>query len=195
VTALVLAAGQSRRMGQMKLALPWNDTSVLGQTLRHLKLSSVHDILVVTGHEASAIGDIAQVEGVPAIHNPEYANGEMLSSLQAAVRSLKPRVSAVLVMLADQPMVEPWIVDRILEAYWRGEGELVAPAYKGQRGNPVLIGPTYFDELLGLPAGSAPRVLLGRHPDEICHVAVDSDAILRDLDRPEEYLRWRPQGQ
>jgi molybdenum cofactor cytidylyltransferase len=192
VTAVVLAAGESRRMGEVKQLLPWGETTILGQTLRNVKGSAVHDVVVVTGHEAEAVVAVAKAEGMRTVHNPEYAAGEMLSSLQAAVRELGAGVAAVLVVLADQPMVEPETLDEILAAFWQGRGELVAPVYQGQRGNPVLIGRRFFEELLALPVRAAPRDLVKRHLDELCLVEVGSDSILRDLDTMEGYVRFRP---
>jgi len=194
VTAVVLAAGDSRRMGRAKQLLPWGQTTVLGQTLANLRASVVHDIMVVSGFEAEAVEAIAVDLGASTVRNPEYAHGEMLSSLQAAVRTLPENRAAVLVMLADQPMVEVQSINRLLVAYWQGRGELIAPAYKGQRGNPVLIGRPFFNRLLALPEGSAPRELLQRHHGDLYLVEMDSDQILRDLDRPDDYRRRRPAG-
>ena len=192
VTAVVLAAGQGRRMGQTKQLLPWGDTTVLGQTIRNLKQTAVHNVWVVSGHEPEAIETIAAAENVYALRNTDYASGEMLSSLQTAVRQLPKNITAVLVMLADQPMVQPATIERIVGAYWQGHGDLIAPAYEGRRGNPVLIGRAYFAELLSLPPGDAPRTLLQRHSDTVHLVSVPSDSILRDLDSPEQYDAERP---
>jgi molybdenum cofactor cytidylyltransferase len=192
VTAVVLAAGQASRMGRTKQLLPWGDTTVLGQTLRNLQTSNVHDILVVAGHDAEPVAGVAAAAGVPVVYNPDYATGEMLSSLQVAVRHLPDDRTAVLVMLADQPMVEPETIDTLLAAYWQGQGELIAPSFEGRRGNPVLIGRRYFAELLDLPAGGAPRDLLRRYAAEVVRVDVETDTVLRDLDKIEEYERWRP---
>jgi CTP:molybdopterin cytidylyltransferase MocA len=114
----------------------------------------------------------------------------MLSSLQTAVAQFPPHTAAVLVMLTDQPMVEPETINQLLIAFWQGKGQLIAPAYKDKRGNPVLIGRSHFPQLLALPVGDAPRTLLQKHPVYI--VPVTSDSILRDLDRPEDYERERP---
>ncbi|MFZ0545738.1 MAG: nucleotidyltransferase family protein [Candidatus Promineifilaceae bacterium] len=192
VTAVVLAAGQGSRMGETKQLLPWGEITVLGQTLRNMRGSAVHDCLLVSGHEAEAVEAIAREEGAATVFNPNYAEGEMLSSLQTAVRHLSDECAAVLVMLADQPMVEPETIDRILIAFWQKRSDLVAPTYQRQRGNPVLIGRRYFEELLALPPGAAPRDLVKRHLDKLYLVEVASDSILRDLDRPEEYEKWRP---
>lgn len=200
VTAVILAAGEGlrmrRRMGQPKQLLPWGARPVLGETLHQVSQSLVHEIIVVTGHEADTIGaEVRRFDGWPQprlVHNPDYREGEMLSSLQRAVRELAVGVTAVLVILADQPMVESPIYDQLLGAFWQGKGELIAPTFNGQRGNPVLIGRRYFAELLRLPAGSAPRALLQAHPDALYLLPVDTDSVICDLDTPEEYERLRP---
>lgn len=200
VTAVVLAAGEGKRMGdKTKQLLPWGETTVLGQTLRHVKGSAVHDVVVVTGHEAERVSAVAEAVDVRVVHNRDYAAGEMLSSLQAAVQAIRQAhrpvgmgCEAVLVMLADQPMVEAETLDKIMEAFWQGRGELVGPVFEGRRGNPVLIGRRYFEELLALPVGAAPRDLVRRYVDELYLVEVGSDSVLRDLDTMETYERWRP---
>ncbi|MCP5100360.1 MAG: nucleotidyltransferase family protein, partial [Chloroflexi bacterium] len=167
-------------------------TTVLGQTIRNVKETAVHDIVVVTGHQATDVEAIAQAEGVKAIHNPQFAQGEMLSSLQTAVRHLPPNVEAVLVVLADQPMVKAGVMDKLLTAFWQMSGELIAPTFNGKRGNPVLIGRPFFAELLALPPTAAPRTLLKRHQGALYMVPVATDSILRDLDEWEGYVGERP---
>ena len=222
VAAVVLAAGESRRMGTNKLLLPWGETTVLAQTLANAAAAGVADVLLVTGHERErvaaaardavgfdlATGDVGNGRGEAAApagnatdaggkrrialaHNSNYANG-MLSSAQTAVRHLPPTTDAALFLLGDQPMVTPDLLDRLLRAYAASPAGLVAPYHNGRRGNPVLIDRRYFEELLALPAEGAPRLLLARHTDDLLAVAVDSAAVLHDLDRPEEYERWRP---
>lgn len=194
VTAVILAAGEGKRMGQQtKQLLPWGSTTVLGQTIGNVPQTAVYQRLVVTGHEAAAVQQIAHSAGARTVHNPAYAAGEMLSSLQTAVRALDESVTAVLVLLADQPMVRPETMALLLEAYWQGRGDLIAPVFAGQRGNPVLIGRRFFAELLALPPGDAPRTLLRRHADQLHLVPVPTDDILRDLDSPEQYERERHQ--
>lgn len=198
VTAVVLAAGEARRMGQLKQLLPWENRTVLGQTLRQVAGSLADDMLVVTGHEAKLVAtEAARFAGerpLRLVHNPQYQQGEMLSSLQAGVKELEAATTAVLVILADQPMVETDVYNQLLVAYWQGRGDLIVPVYKEQRGNPVLIGQRYFQELLALPAGSAPRALLQAHPHELVFLPVQSDTVLRDLDTWAEYERWAGRG-
>lgn len=191
VTAVILAAGSAARMGRTKQLLPWGETTVLGQVIRTARETAVHQMLVVSGHEAAAVEAIALAEGTAVVHNPHYAVGEMLSSLQTAVRALPDNVGAVLVLLADQPLVTSEVIDLLVDAYERQPYGLIAPAYEGQRGNPVLIDRRYFAELLALPEGAAPRHLLRRHPDDVLLLPVDSPGVLIDLDDPQSYERWR----
>lgn len=192
VTAVVLAAGRSQRMGRSKQLLAWGDTTLLGQTLRNLKETAVHGIVVVTGSQAESVEAIARAQGVPTVYNRRYATGEMLSSLQTAIASVPQNVAAVLVMMADQPTVSVQEIDPLLQAYSRGEGDIIAPAFEGRRGNPVLISRRHFEELLALPLGAAPRDLLKRH--QVTLVPVASDAVLQDIDEKEAYERYRPVG-
>jgi molybdenum cofactor cytidylyltransferase len=190
VVAIVLAAGRSRRMGQAKLLLPWGERTVLGQTLANLRAAPVGDVLVVTGHRAAAIAAVTRDHGGRVVFNPDWASGGRLSSLQAGLRALPRHTGAVLVALADQPMVGPE-VHRALIAAWRAGGPAIfAPTHRGRRGNPVLFDRTHVAALLALPAGARPRDLLERRPEAVRLVEVGNEAVLADLDRPEDYRRW-----
>jgi molybdenum cofactor cytidylyltransferase len=192
VTAVVLAAGESKRMGRSKQLLPWGDTTVLGQIIRNLQRSAVNEIIVVSGSNAGAIEAEAAQHGIETIRNEFYASGGMISSLQTALRQLPDNRAAVLVMLADQPMVESTTIDALLLAYWEYRGELLAPVFSGKRGNPVLFGRSYIRELLALADRRAPREIIRRHKQDLTLVQVESDSVLHDIDRQDDYERWRP---
>ncbi len=190
ITAVILAAGQAKRMGSAKQLLPWGQTTILGQTIKNIQQSNCTDILVVTGAKHEAVSDVAKEANVPFVFNPQFDTGEMLSSLQTAVLHLVPPPDAILVVLADQPMVEPAVYNAILSPFEMEKADLVAPYYENKRGNPVLIGQAYFDELLELPIGDAPRTILTRHHEQLYQVHLQTDTILQDLDRPEDYEKW-----
>lgn len=192
ITALVLAAGQGRRFGKTKQIMAWGETTILGQTISQLKQSDVDEIIVITGHDAAAVMPIAATYHVPTLHNPAYATGELLSSLKVGVQQIKTEVAAALVVLADQPLIPPSVINQLIAAFRNGDGHLIAPVYQGQRGNPVLIGRSFFTELLALPSAAAPRLLLQQHPDQVTLVEVDTEAILLDIDNEETYERLRP---
>jgi molybdenum cofactor cytidylyltransferase len=192
VTAVILAAGQASRMGAVKQLLPWGKGAMLEETLRQAGESLATETLVVTGHAAGRVGALARRAGARTVHNPGYARGEMLSSLQAAVRRLPATTAAILVMLADQPLVETAVLDKLVATYWREAPGIVAPTYQGRRGNPVLIDRRHFPELLALPVGAAPRHLLRRRQAEIRLVPVETPAVVQDIDTPQMYRRLRP---
>jgi molybdenum cofactor cytidylyltransferase len=114
----------------------------------------------------------------------------MLSSLQTGLRALTESISACLVVLGDQPMIEGHVVQRLLTAYAHGQGEIVIPTCRGERGHPVLFARRFWPELLELTSG-APRDIIRRHPDQVAEVEVETDSILRDLDTPEQYRQER----
>jgi molybdenum cofactor cytidylyltransferase len=179
-------------MGSPKPLLAWGETTMLGQTLAQLMASQIDEVLVVTGFEAEAVAREAQRYGARVLHNPDYASGEMLSSLHLAIRALPATCSGILVVLADQPLIPTAVYDQVIAAFEQDEGRIVAPVYAGQRGHPVLFGRAFFAQLLALPPGSAPRRLLQAHTAALHLAQVDSAAILIDLDWPGEYERYRP---
>lgn len=181
VAGLVLAAGLSRRMGQPKQLLPWGETTVLGQVLAHVSASALETIYVVTGHEATAVSAIAQSYNLPTIYNPNYKQG-MLTSLQAGIRAVGDEVTAVLVLLADQPLLQPEVINMVLAA---GHSLARPVDLLGKVGHPVLIGQPYFAQLLALPPSATPRHLLKHHPVHLIPVATST--IHQDLDTPEAY--------
>lgn len=190
ITAVILAAGKSSRMGSPKLSLAWGDRTILEQTVAHSQASLAHELLLVTGHNAAAVEAVAAQMEVATVHNIAHAAGEMIVSLQTGVSHLPDNIDAVLVILGDQPLVETAVLNQLMHAFWHGEGDIIAPTFAGRRGNPVLIARTHFAELLALPPDAAPRHLLRRHP--VTTIAVDSDSVLQDVDDRESYERLRP---
>jgi len=192
IAGIVLAAGLSSRMGQSKALLPWaGNRTVIEQILAQLQQAGLARIQVVTGHQAEEVAAKATAMGIATIHNPDYAAGEMLSSLKVGLLAQPEMVSAALVVLGDQPRLEAPIVVQILEAYATGKGEIIAPRYRGQRGHPMLISRRYWDEIVALPAGGAPRDVIRQHPDALYFVDVETDSVLSDIDTPEDYVRER----
>ena len=192
ITAIILAAGQSKRMGQPKMLLPWGETSVLGKVIETLQRAGVGEILVIAGAEREKIERIVAQYGVRSTHNPD--GGEMLSSMQAGLRAARDNasVAAALVCLGDQPQVEEGSVRRVAEAFEAGKSNLVVPSYRMRRGHPWLVARPLWDEILAMSPTESLREFLNRHADEIEYVEVETPSILADLDTYEEYLKSRP---
>ncbi len=193
--AVVLAAGASRRMGRPKALLPWGAaTTVLGRVIEHAAASRAAGVVVVTGDHAAEVGAVARSHGAAVVHNPAWRTGGLTGSLQAALRSVAPSASAVAVLLGDQPLIGPAVIDAVIAAHVDDGSDLVAAASGGRRGHPVLFGRRYFDALLAEPPDGAPRAVLDRFADSLRLVDAGSDAVVVDIDTPEDYARLREES-
>lgn len=194
VGAVVLAAGISSRMGQPKVLLPWTEKqTILEHIVDQLLNARIEHIVVVSGHMAKEVKALMEPMGVKVVYNRSYKTGEMLSSLKVGLHALPENVSASLVVLGDQPRIQPKVVYQILTAYSEGIGEIIAPRFESQRGHPILIDRRFWPDIWNLPRGSAPRVAIEMQSERIHYVNVDTDSVVSDVDTPDDYTdeRWR----
>lgn len=185
---IILAAGLAARMGRPKQLLSWGGRPLVRAVAEQALASQLDHVLAVVGAAAPDVS--AALEGLPVeiVHCPEYAAGQS-ASLRAGVAALARDVAAAVVLLADQPFVTPAIVDRLLEE-WRTSGAaIVAPVYRGTRGNPVLFGRAVFAELLAVTGDRGARALIAGDPGRVRLVPFDDDRPLIDIDTPEDYTR------
>ncbi len=186
ISAIVLAAGKSARMGRQKMLLPWGETTVLGSVIQTLQRSGVGDIIIVTNSEIAK--RITHHASRIAINN----NGGMLTSLQLGLQAQKPSAEATLICLGDQPQMEEGSVRAVCQAYSKGKSDLVVPSYQMRRGHPWLVGRALWDEMLAMREGKSMRDFLNAHADEIEYVNLETPSILQDLDTPDDYLKYKP---
>lgn len=188
VSAILLAAGESKRMGRPKQLLPWEGGTLLRHCLESLVGSAADEIILVLGHEADRIRQSLPPFPIKIVINPEYRQG-MASSLRQGVLATEPRSEAFMVFLADQPGIGPALIDTLIRAFQRAAPArgIIRPVHRGRAGHPVLIGSQYRQSVLNLRGDEGARRILADNPGDILDVAVDQDAILRDIDTPEEY--------
>lgn len=184
VAALILAAGQSRRMGSTNKLLATIDGKPLVRIAAEAALASrATPVLVVTGHQADAVA--AAVAGLPVrlVHNSDYRQG-LSTSLRTGIRALRAGIEGVVVMLADMPQVDATVVDRLIEAFRsHGHAEIVVPVSAGRRGNPVLWGAHFFAGLSAVSGDSGGRHLFEANPQSVIEVEMGA-AVTRDVDTP-----------
>ncbi len=186
--AVVLAAGLSTRMGTPKVLLEWtNGETILDHILCQLRNARVDEICVVTGNHAEEVTAIAERHSARAVYNANYATGEMLSSVNTGLRAMPDHIASALIVLGDQPTIRTEVVKRVVRAYCTEQARIIAPSYDMRRGHPILMDRSLWEELYALPEGGAPRDVLNRHSSEITYVNVADDAILRDVDTPQQY--------
>jgi molybdenum cofactor cytidylyltransferase len=192
VTAIVLAAGLSTRMGKPKMLLPWGGQSVLGHVLSTLAEAGVERRVVVVGSERAAVEAVCSHAGARAVFNPEFHTSEMLSSLQVGLRCLPSECTAALVVLGDQPSMEAHVVESLLPLDEALPACIIVPSYERRRGHPWLVGSDWWAEILQMSAPETPRDFLQRHDATIKYVEVTTDSVLRDIDTPADYLKSAP---
>ena len=186
VSAVVLAAGRSTRMGPVnKLLAPLGGRSMVRAVVDELAGSSVRPVVVVTGHEAARVEEALAGAGVLLVHNPEYRQG-LSGSVRAGLAALPESAEAAVICLGDMPLVTSAHVDRLVAAFDPAEGrEICVPVFEGKRGNPVLFARRFFDEIAEVRGDVGARHLIGEYEEYVCEVAMGDRAVLVDVDSPQ----------
>ena len=189
ITAIVLAAGKSERIGRPKPLLPTGDgTPFLTAILETMTGTAVDEVRVVVGHEAEQVIDVGGLVRHVIVHNREFERG-MLSSVQAGIRALPHGTSAFLLWPVDQPLVRADTVDRVIDAWKRRHAPVVVPVYRGKRGHPTLFSAKLSPELLRAPETEGARAVVHAHEKSLEEVEVDDAGILTDIDTPQAYRK------
>jgi molybdenum cofactor cytidylyltransferase len=189
ISAIILAAGESKRMGQPKMLLPWGNGTVLTHVISVFQSAGLEDILVITGGAKKQVERLVSNHDVRIVYNKEYASAEMLSSIQCGVRAATPQTQALLIGLGDQPQVRERSVRLACETFRLTGSNIVVPSYEMRRGHPWLVARPLWDALLVMKSPQSPRDFLNAHQNEIQYVVMDDPNILADLDTPEDYAR------
>jgi molybdenum cofactor cytidylyltransferase len=192
VAALVLAAGQSRRMGSAnKMLVEVDGRAMVRHAVETAVAARTHPVVVVTGHAPDAVAGALEGLDVTLVHNPDYAEG-LSTSLRTGIAALPGDIDAVAVILGDMPRVGPAVIDRLVDAYNPAEGRaIVVPTHRGKRGNPVLWDRRFFEAMRGIGGDTGARHLIGEHEELVAEVELPDDAVLLDIDTPEALARLK----
>jgi molybdenum cofactor cytidylyltransferase len=186
VSAVVLAAGGSRRLGRLKQLLPWGGQTMIEHVVDTVLASTVDEVVVVLGCQAEAVQQALAGRPVRGVVNATWDEG-LATSLHAGLAAVSPQAEAALFVLGDQPRLTAQTINRLLAHYRATRRSVVVPVYMGQRGNPVLFARPLFPELLALQGDVGGRVLLEKQGADVAEVDVGSDEILLDVDTLEDY--------
>ncbi len=186
VAAILLAAGQSKRMGAFKPLLPFGDKTVIERCLDYLQQGGLETIVVVLGHRAAEVRKKLNGRSVIFALNPD-PNSEMGASIAAGIRALPESYAATLIALVDHPAVPPVVVATLIEN-WKQGARVVVPTWNDRGGHPVLVDLSFQQELLNLDATGGLRALFEARRNEVKRVPVDSPFIARDMDTWDDYL-------
>jgi molybdenum cofactor cytidylyltransferase len=187
ISAILLAAGRSRRMGAFKPLLPFGGRSVAEACVENLLAGGACEVVVVLGHRGDEVRRLLSRPEVRFAVNAE-TESEMGASIARGVEQLSPAAEAVLIALADQPAVPPEAIALLNAAAERTGARLAVPEYEGRGGHPVRVDLSFREELLGLDARGGLRALFGAHRAEVLRVPVNSPYVARDMDRWDDYV-------
>jgi molybdenum cofactor cytidylyltransferase len=192
VAALVLAAGQSARMGGAnKLLAEVDGVPMVLRTVNAALASKAASVTVVLGHEAEKIEALLAGRRIDIVRNPRFAQG-MSTSLRAGLAALPAEAEAAVVLLADMPRVSAVHVDRLIDAFEAKRPAIVVPQRDGRRGNPILWPREFFAQMQAVAGDQGARGLLEAHAPRVRTVDMDDDAIHADVDTPADLKELRP---
>jgi len=189
IAGLILAAGESRRMGSDKALLPYRGHTFLETIILNLREAGIDRIVVVLGHHAEEIRRVVDLAGVRVIVNNDYQQGQT-SSLQAGLSAL-PDLSpeAVILCLVDHPAVSVEVIRKLCGQFELARPRVIIPTYRGQRGHPVLLSRALFPDLLALRTDAGANAVIRKCHDATHFVEVEDRGILLDVDDQDTYER------
>ena len=188
INAIILAAGESKRMGRPKALLRYQDDTFLGHIVSVLKSSAVDGITVVLGADAERIQASVDLSGVRIVVNHNYVQGQ-LSSLITALHVLPPETEAALLCLVDRPFLTNETVNRMIAAFQETRSPVIVPIHDNKRGHPVLFARRLFPDLRNAPPDQGARYVLHANRDEVLELPVADPGILINIDTQAEYNR------
>jgi molybdenum cofactor cytidylyltransferase len=191
IAALLLAAGQSSRMGSNKLLAEIDGRPMVARVAQRLLSSHARPIVAVLGNQADRVDAALGKLPVERVRNPAFAEG-LSSSLKAGLAALPEDVDGVIVCLGDMPLVAGRDLDRLIAAFNPLEGRaIIVPTRRGKRGNPVLWAKRFIPEMAELAGDVGAKHLIGEHAELVCEVEMDSDGVLVDIDTPDALAALR----
>ena len=186
VAALVLAAGESRRMGTInKLLVEVDGLPMVTRAADAALQSGADPVVIVTGHQHKKVEAALAGRAVQILHNADYAEG-MSTSVRAGLAVLPADTGAAVICLGDMPHVDSALISRLIGSFDPAQGQSICvPTYKGKRGNPVLWSSRYFEQMKRLAGDVGARHLIGEHSDQVREIECGDASITFDVDTPE----------
>ena len=183
IMAIVLAAGQSRRMGKVnKLLSDLHGEPMIVRVVEAAMASDATEVLVVTGHEKEQVEAALVRHEVSFAHNPNYEGG-LSTSLYCALCAIRPEIEGALICLGDMPALSAHHLNRLVAGFDPVEGRAICvPTFRGKRGNPVLFAREFFAEIKEIQGDVGAKHLLGEHEEQVCEIEMSDNAVTLDID-------------
>jgi len=189
VSAILLAAGESKRMGQMKQLMPFGRSTILGEAINNLLSSAVNEVILVLGYKADEVIRTSIGRPVKLVINPYYWQG-MSTSIIAGMNHVDTRAQAIMIALGDQPLISSQTINTLIKEFQSHDKGIAVPTYRGKRGHPIIFGIKYKRKLLELKGDIGGRKIIEDHPDDVLEVEVASESVVVDFDTKNDYRGW-----
>jgi molybdenum cofactor cytidylyltransferase len=186
ISIVILAAGTSSRLGRPKQLLDLGGEPLLRHTVRNALASRAGEVVLVLGNQADAIAEAVGDLGQRTVNNAEFAAGQS-TSLRVGIEAVSGESDAAIVMLGDQPLVSPEMLDQIIERFEQTRSLIVQPVYGETPGNPVLLARSLFPELMNIEGDQGARGVIKSHAKEIDRVRISDGLPPGDVDTDEDY--------
>jgi len=186
ISAILLAAGESKRMGQLKQLMPFGGSTMVEQAVDNLLSSTVDEVIVVVGYMADEVIKTLAARPVKLAVNPDYKGG-MLTSIVAGLKLVHSQTNAVMIALGDQPLINSRTIDTLIAEFRQHHKGIAIPTYHGKRGHPTIFASRYIEKLLELKGDIGARQIIKEHPDDVLEIAVSAESIIIDIDTISDY--------
>ena len=191
IYGIILAAGEGKRMGKVKLTLPLGDKQLIEWVLQAVKYTPLDKYILVVRPEDKEMIKTGEKWGAEIVLNPEYKSGMSSSIKKALHRISSEELEGFFVILGDQPLINPSILFKMIRAFTLDKKEIVVPFYKEKQGNPVFFDGYWKDELMKLSGDVGGKVLIKAHPERVKRFKISDESILLDIDREEDYEKMK----
>jgi molybdenum cofactor cytidylyltransferase len=188
IWSIILAAGESKRMGFPKMLLQINGKTMIENVIANVLESDTDSILVVLGAYREKLMELVTRFDVRYCYNENYKEG-MLSSVQCGFRNLPSEIEAVLVFQGDQPFIAASVTDAVISAYRSSGKGILMPVFNGVRGHPLLLDMKYRGEIEKLDPAEGLRAIARLYSDDVLEVEARDPGILRDFDTYDDYIK------
>ena len=188
ISAILLGAGKSRRMGFDKLSLPWGKKTVFECCLETLLRSKVQELVIVLSLRSKGIRNLFLRKNIKVVSNP-HAEAGMSTSIRRGLQAIHPRSDGILIALGDQPFLKTRTINLLIRNFAQGKGGIIVPSFRGRRGHPVIFHKRYRKELLNLKGDVGGKFLLERYPKDVIMVPVKSEGVVKDINTWQDYKK------
>ena len=190
ISAILLGAGESKRMGVDKLSLPWGRRTVLEHCFETLSRSEVQELVIVLGIRNKGVKNLFRGRKVKVVINP-YSSRGMSTSIRRGLTALRSRSDGILIALGDQPLLKTATINALIHSFQKGKGGIVIPSFQGRQGHPVIFHRRHKKELLNLEGDVGGKSIIERHPQDVRAIRVKSIGVVTDVDTWQDYKKER----